>query len=66
MQLKQEYQLSSPAVLLTGLPLGLSASSSAPTVERYLQVQLQWVLFIHHLNRHRAYSVGYFVLYLQL
>ena len=66
MQLKQEYQLSSPAVLLAGLPLGLSASSSAPPAERYLQVQLQWVLFIRHLNRHRACTVGYFVLYLQL
>lgn len=57
MQLKQEYQLSSPAVLLPGLPPGLSTYTSASRVGCYLQAEVQWVLFIPHLSSCCAYTV---------
>lgn len=59
MQLKQEYQLSSPAVLLPGLPPGLSTYTSASQVGCYLQAEVQWVLFIPHLSSCCAYAVLY-------
>lgn len=38
------------SVLLPGLPPGLNTCTSAPRVECYLKVELQWLLFIQHLS----------------
>lgn len=64
MQLKQEYQVSTPAVLLPGLPPGLSTNTSAPTIECYLQAEVWWGFLIWHLSEHCAHicwNVGAFV-----
>lgn len=55
-KLKQEYQLSFPAVLLSGLPPGLGTYTSPPRIVCYLQAEVQWVLFICHLSGRCVYT----------